>query len=157
VTATDIDEEGILDQIRRNISINSHLIKSPASIEVAPLNFLDDISILHSNSFNLILAGDIIYDDVITAAFVGFMDTVAARAEETEGNPVTMIIATEKRYVFTLAELDTVAPAYDFFLHQLAELMQKRKRMHLEFLNTDFEQYFCYERSKEMILIRLTF
>lgn len=56
----------------------------------------------------------------------------------------------EKRYVFTVADMDTVAPAYDHFVNQLANL-----DIRIELLNTDFKQYFCYEKGKEMVLLKI--
>ena len=156
MTVTDIDDAGILEQIRRNIAINNHLLPPTHTIHVAPLDFTNDTSLLDKeDSFDMVLAGDVIYDDNITAAFVSFIGKLAAKAAA-EGTSLSMVIATEKRYVFTLAELDTVAPAFDCFLELLAELMQKQDRIRLEFLDTDFAQYFCYERSKELVLIKVS-
>ena len=52
--------------------------------------------------------------------------------------------------MFTVADLDTVAPAYDHFVNQLANL-----DIRIELLNTDFKQYFCYEKGKEMVLLKI--
>ena len=52
--------------------------------------------------------------------------------------------------MFTVADLDTVAPAYDHFVNKLATL-----DIRIELLNTDFKQYFCYEKGKEMVLLKI--
>ncbi len=161
VTATDIDDEAILSQLERNLARNSHLIPSSTGVTVAALDFSRDTTLIQQEPFDLVLAGDVIYDDDITSSFVSFIGQLASRAG-LQKRTMSVVIATEKRYVFTLAELDTVAPAFDFFMNQLDQLMMQQtrdqgKRMDLEFQNIDFPQYFCYERSKEMVLLKLTF
>ncbi len=161
VTATDIDDEAILSQLERNVARNSHLIPPAGGVTVAALDFSHDTTIIHKEPFDLVLAGDVIYDDDITSSFVSFIGQLASMASLRK-RTMSIVIATEKRYVFTLAELDTVAPAFDFFMNQLDQLMQQQtrdqgKRMDLEFQIIDFPQYFCYERSKEMVLLKLTF
>ena len=59
------------------------------------------------------------------------------------------------RFVFTLADLDTVAPAFDFFVEQLALLSTEKGRAEYQEIDLDFPQYFCYERSQEMIMIKI--
>lgn len=59
------------------------------------------------------------------------------------------------RFVFTLADLDTVAPAFDFFIEKLDLLSTERERAEYQEIDLDFPQYFCYERSKEMIMIKI--
>ena len=161
MTATDIADSNILEQLRRNVAKNSHLLPAAASITVAPLDFAAHTACaLDDEHFDIVLAGDVIYDDMITTSFVSFIKYLVSAAK----SPVSVIIATEKRYVFTLAELDTVAPAFDFFMAQLAQLVRwggqdsgGGERIGLEFLDTDFPQYFCYERSAEMVLLKLSF
>ena len=49
-------------------------------------------------------------------------------------------------------ELDVVAPAYDHFTAKLNQM----KNMRVEYLYTSFKQFFCYERSKDMVLMKIT-
>lgn len=63
-------------------------------------------------------------------------------------------IALEKRYVFTLADLDTIAPCYEYFLQCFNEI-RKKTNWKFELVDTDFPQYFDYERSKELIILKL--
>lgn len=156
VTATDIPNDGILEQIRRNVARNSHLIPPAGSVRVASLDFANDTSMIDDEHFDLMLAGDVIYDDDITLNFVRFIERVAA-ISTFKDTSVSIVISMEKRYVFTLSDLDTVAPAFDFFLEELEQLRQRQSRMSLEFLEADFPQYFCYERSAEMVLLMLSF
>lgn len=66
-----------------------------------------------------------------------------------------VFIALEKRYVFTVADLDTLAPCYEYFVQRVNELRKTTINWKLDAVNTDFPQYFNYERSKELIMMRL--
>lgn len=65
-----------------------------------------------------------------------------------------IFIALEKRYVFTLADLDTTAPCYEYFL-QCIEKIRTINKWKFESIPIDFEQYFDYERVKELVLLKL--
>lgn len=64
-------------------------------------------------------------------------------------------VALEKRYVFTLADLDTMAPCYEYFLQRFNDA-RKTIDWKLEMVDIDFPQYFDYERSKELIIMKLS-
>lgn len=66
-----------------------------------------------------------------------------------------VFLALEKRYVFTMADLDTLAPCYEYFLQRVNELRQTTINWKLDTVDTDFPQYFNYERSKELIIMKL--
>jgi hypothetical protein len=61
------------------------------------------------------------------------------------------------RYVFTVADLDSVAPCYEYFLQclQKAQLKPPGSQWQVEQLPIDFPQYFNYERVKELVLWRI--
>ena len=59
------------------------------------------------------------------------------------------------RYVFTLADLDTVAPAYDYFVERLKSHEQSEQLVYHN-IDIDFPQYFCYDRTTEMTLIEIS-
>ena len=59
------------------------------------------------------------------------------------------------RFVFTLADLDTVAPAFDFFMEKLNDMSEETAGTEYQQVPLDFPQYFCYERSKEMIMMKI--
>lgn len=61
-------------------------------------------------------------------------------------------IALEKRYVFTIADCDTVAPCYEHFI----QCMKKLKNVSLEEVALDFPKYFQYDRVKELVLWKVT-
>merc|ERR1711915_842099 len=79
------------------------------------------------------------------------------RSESYQDNRYTrqraeVLLALEKRYVFTVEHLDVVAPAYQHLLDKLARL---RDTVEVVFLDTSFRQFFCYERGKDMVLMKL--
>lgn len=61
-------------------------------------------------------------------------------------------MAVEKRFVFTLADCDSVAPCYDYFV----ECLELSKTIKFEFVNIDFPQYFQYDRTKYLRILKLT-
>lgn len=65
-------------------------------------------------------------------------------------------IAMEKRYVFTVADLDTVAPCYEHFMRCISDKICSSKPWKLETIPIDFPQYFEYERVKDLILMKLS-
>ncbi|XP_067612629.1 methyltransferase-like protein 22 [Eurosta solidaginis] len=157
VVCTDVNVGGILDLIRANIKHNTELFKIPNSINVLEFDFLQPLQdysgeLLETiDNCDVVVAADVIYDDTLTDAFINVMDTLFER-----GNLIrkgkTIYIALEKRYVFTLAEMDTVAPMFEYFL---------RKSMHkswkIEYIATDFPQYFEYERSRHLVMLKVTY
>lgn len=145
--STDIGNSDILDLIQRNVKLNNDLVKNDVSIR--SLDFGDDVDKFeYFVNVETIIAGDIIYDNDVTEKFVKFLCHLKAKVKK----KVSVIVAMEKRYVFTVADLDTVAPAYDFFLEMLSTVKEDLSYEHIE---ANFPQYFCYERSTEMLLIKI--
>lgn len=102
-------------------------------------------------SFSPIL---VIYDNDITDCFVETLERILDVNNLNRSNDKEVYIALEKRYVFTMADLDTMAPCYEYFLQRINET-QKTKNWKLETVDIDFPQYFDYERSKELIIMKL--
>lgn len=94
-----------------------------------------------------------IYDDDLTAAFVSTMQKILNTSPSK-----TVYLALEKRYVFTIEHLDSVAPCYETFLALLDKV--KTENVHttwtVEQLPLDFPKYFTYERVKELVLWKIT-
>lgn len=136
-----------MDLIKRNCSNNQALIKQ--EISVKSLDFGDSLeSEEYLEEVDTVIAGDIIYDNDITEKFVNFLKKFGQKSSRR----VSVLVALEKRFVFTLADLDTRAPAFDFFMERLSS---EKELMKYYEINLDFPQYFCYERSKEMIMIQI--
>ncbi|XP_012274371.1 methyltransferase-like protein 22 isoform X2 [Orussus abietinus] len=149
VICTDTDVEEILKLIRRNFARNQSYVSSKVSVE--GLNFLcpnwpRELQ-RKIDPVDIVLAADVIYDDDITEGFVGTLERLF-----NSGFPKVAYVALEKRYVFTVADLDSVAPMYEEFLRCV------RRRNHnwnIEHVATDFPQYFRYDRVDRLILMKI--
>uniref|UniRef100_W8C3Z1 Methyltransferase-like protein 22 n=1 Tax=Ceratitis capitata TaxID=7213 RepID=W8C3Z1_CERCA len=155
VVCTDVNVGGILDLIRENIKHNSSLISKACNIDVLELDFLKPVgeyshSLLKAiDNTDVVVAADVIYDDDLTNAFIRVIDVFFQRGK-LSGKQKTVYIALEKRYVFTLSDLDTVAPMFEYFLKQTIH-----KPWNFEYIETDFPQYFEYERCRHLVLLKI--
>ncbi|PZC75729.1 hypothetical protein B5X24_HaOG205703 [Helicoverpa armigera] len=155
VVCTDIDVGGILELIKLNAKYNKKFIKS--QFKVMPLDFTETAwssSLLSEvKQASIIIAADVIYDDDITAAFVSTIQKIL----NTEP-PKTLYMVLEKRYVFTIEHLDSVAPCYETFLSLIDKV--KTENPHstwkLEQLPLDFPKYFTYDRVKDLVLWKIS-
>lgn len=154
VWCTDLNIGGLLNLIRENVRLNGHL-KLIAEVQVHELDFMNrnwDQKLLEQvRRTDLIIAADVVYDDTITEAFI----TTIGHLFEHSKKDVEMLVALEKRFVFTLAELDSVAPCFEHFLRVFDRTL--RSKLRLDFLPIgDFPQYFQYDRVKQLVLMRIT-
>uniref|UniRef100_A0AAR5PZF8 Methyltransferase-like protein 22 n=1 Tax=Dendroctonus ponderosae TaxID=77166 RepID=A0AAR5PZF8_DENPD len=149
VICTDVDRGQIFQIINANVNRNRHLAKHP--VEVLQLDFtadgLPEKVLAALPQVKTVIAADVVYDDRLTEAFVKtvkkILDIPPSRS---------VLIALEKRYVFTISDCDTCAPCYEHFLEQLKVL----GNVTIEAVPTDFPQYFRYDRCKELVLWKLT-
>ncbi|XP_031776814.1 methyltransferase-like protein 22 isoform X1 [Nasonia vitripennis] len=149
VVCTDVNLGGILRLIEKNFQRNKALVKS--KVCVTELDFLSENwnATLSGKVKNVdvIMAADVIYDDKITDGFVKtlakLLDTAGARQA---------YVALEKRYVFTIADLDSVAPMYEEFLRCLR---RHKVNWSIEEIKLDFPQYFRYQRLSQLTLMRI--
>ncbi|XP_022830064.1 methyltransferase-like protein 22 [Spodoptera litura] len=155
VICTDINMGGILDLIKLNAKYNKKLIKS--QFKVMPLDFTDTAwssSLLTEvKQASIILAADVIYDDDLTAAFVSTIQKIL----NTEP-PKTLYMVLEKRYVFTIEHLDSVAPCYETFLTLLDKVKTENAHStwNIQQLPLDFPKYFTYDRVKDLVLWKIS-
>ena len=92
VTATDMRNCDILDLIKKNCSNNKSLIKE--DIIVKPLEFGDDLETAeYLESVDIVLAGDVIYDNAITEKFITFLKKLRKKSKRN----LTVLVAMEKR------------------------------------------------------------
>lgn len=156
VIVTDVDKGEILELIHRNIKRNEDLLK--AQICVKEIDFynhatVDDLQ-ADKKDVSIILAADVVYNNPLTDAF---FSTVLRLM--TDPPDKTLFVALEKRYVFTLEDMDTVAPCYEYFLEGV-EWLRSQNTDHIEWtvdeLPTDFEQYFTYERTRHLVLWKIS-
>lgn len=155
VICTDINMGGILDLIKLNAKYNKKLVKS--QFKVMPLDFTDTAwspaLLTEVKQSSIIIAADVIYDDDLTAAFVSTIQKIL----NTEP-PKTLYMVLEKRYVFTIEHLDSVAPCYETFLTLLDKV--KTENAHstwdIQQLPLDFPKYFTYDRVKDLVLWKIS-
>jgi len=151
VLSTDISSGNILSLIKSNCDLNAEWIKGNVSVQ--ELNFYNDNYseelTAHIINSRVIIAADVVYHDDLTDAFLRTLKKIMGM-----GMQKIAIIALEKRFVFTLAELDVEAPCFDYFYDELERVMSPS--FIIEQLNTsEIPQYFCYERVKELVLFRI--
>ncbi|KAI4484038.1 hypothetical protein M0804_007494 [Polistes exclamans] len=149
IICTDINLGEILNVIKRNFIRNISYVKCKFHIE--ELNFLN---LKWSQSLeekidvtDIIIAADVIYDDVITDGFVTTLDKILKKKDSK-----IAYIALEKRYVFTVANMDTVAPMYEEFLRCIR---RRNLNWNIEYVKIDFPRFFKYDRVKHMILMKI--
>lgn len=96
-----------------------------------------------------------IYDNDITDCFIKTLERILDPSGANPSKDKEVYVAMEKRYVFTMAELDTMAPCYEYFMQRFNEVRQTIN-WKLEPIDTNFTHYFDYERSKELILMKIS-
>ncbi|KAL8153363.1 hypothetical protein V2J09_011123 [Rumex salicifolius] len=119
----------ILDNCAKNVELNSGAFKSHSSIRVRELDWLglwppsSDINSGSPNEYSwtpsevkdvnrasLLLAADVIYSDDLTDAFFRILENLMSCGPEK-----VLYLALEKRYNFSLNDLDVVANGYSHF------------------------------------------
>ncbi|CAH0550284.1 unnamed protein product [Brassicogethes aeneus] len=149
VYSTDVNRGELFRLIESNYKRNKHLCKHP--LKVAEIDFMSSnlsreiLAILPKVSY--IIAADVVYDNELTKAFVNTVDLLLSVPPQR-----SIVIALEKRFVFTLADFDSVAPCYDYFVDCLKSL----KNVTFEEIDCDFPQYFKYDRVKQLVLWKIT-
>ncbi|XP_058130389.1 methyltransferase-like protein 22 isoform X2 [Anopheles ziemanni] len=159
VICTDIDIGGLLDLIRGNLQRNSHLANPHCRVDVSELDFkvsyqdyprqLKD----RLQHIQYVIAADVIYDDDITEAFVRTIVGLLLKLPKLKA----IYIALEKRYVFTLEDMDSVAPCYDYFLNYFQKRNNRFGVNRWKLINVciDFPRYFDYEKVKDLVLLKI--
>lgn len=125
---------------------------------------------VHIKDVDVVMGGDIVYDSRVTDGLLWMIFQFLDR-EEFRNSERLFLFSIEKRYVFTQEDLDTVAPAYDRFCEGLREMLKlpsnatleeqtvlyagKVKVQVSELDSSRVTQYFCYEASPEMRLIKI--
>lgn len=95
-----------------------------------------------------------IYDDTITEAFVITLENLLLELPKLK----SVYIALEKRYVFTVEDMDSVAPSYEHFLRVFYRRNKRFgiTRWKLSQVSLDFPRYFEYEKVKELVLLKIS-
>ena len=150
VVATDLDN--VVPLLERNIKRNLGQDRSDITIKELDLRHPGKVS-----DVDLVLGADVIYDDELTSAIIGFFRQLAMGPSSTH-----VILSFEKRWNFTLDALAVTAPAFDYFIKGLAALKDELPDGALDLdwslMGEEEEtlpQFFCYERSKDLNLLRI--
>ncbi|XP_018340914.1 PREDICTED: methyltransferase-like protein 22 isoform X2 [Trachymyrmex septentrionalis] len=149
VICTDINVGDILNLIERNFLRNYTYVRSGFHIEEVNFLNLEWPNKLEEKlqSANIVLAADVIYDDKITDGFVRTLTKLLYTKKKK-----IIYIALEKRYVFTVANLDTIAPMYEEFLRCVEKY---KMNWSVDYINIDFPRYFKYDRVKHLVLMKI--
>ncbi|XP_018340915.1 PREDICTED: methyltransferase-like protein 22 isoform X3 [Trachymyrmex septentrionalis] len=145
----DINVGDILNLIERNFLRNYTYVRSGFHIEEVNFLNLEWPNKLEEKlqSANIVLAADVIYDDKITDGFVRTLTKLLYTKKKK-----IIYIALEKRYVFTVANLDTIAPMYEEFLRCVEKY---KMNWSVDYINIDFPRYFKYDRVKHLVLMKI--
>ncbi|XP_029724270.2 methyltransferase-like protein 22 [Aedes albopictus] len=160
VLCTDIDVGGLLQLIQANILRNSSLKNPNCNVVVTELNFkvpyvnYPDALKAQLQDVEYVIAADVIYDDNITEAFVMTLENLLLELPKLKG----IYIALEKRYVFTLEDMDSVAPSYEHFLRVFYRRNNRFgiTRWKLMQIPLNFPRYFEYEKIKDLVLLKIS-
>ncbi|XP_055529894.1 methyltransferase-like protein 22 [Wyeomyia smithii] len=160
VICTDINVGGLLDLIQANIARNAYLSDPECKVSVTELDFTtkyEDYSDDLKNQLQdveYVITADVIYDDTITEAFVLTLESLLLELPKLK----SVYIALEKRYVFTLEDMDSVAPSYEHFLRVFYKRNKRFgiTRWKLSQVSLNFPRYFEYEKVKELVLIKIS-
>ncbi|KXJ70022.1 hypothetical protein RP20_CCG025112 [Aedes albopictus] len=160
VIEIDIDVGGLLQLIQANILRNSSLKNPNCNVVVTELNFkvpyvnYPDALKAQLQDVEYVIAADVIYDDNITEAFVMTLENLLLELPKLKG----IYIALEKRYVFTLEDMDSVAPSYEHFLRVFYRRNNRFgiTRWKLMQIPLNFPRYFEYEKIKDLVLLKIS-
>ncbi|KAL4859497.1 Methyltransferase-like protein 22 [Chlorella vulgaris] len=72
-----------------------------------------DLAVLRR--LDVLLAADCVYDDRLTDAFMQTAVLLMRYAQHASGRPPRLLVALERRIVFTLTEMEARAPAYEYW------------------------------------------
>uniref|UniRef100_A0A3Q2YSN4 Methyltransferase 22, Kin17 lysine n=1 Tax=Hippocampus comes TaxID=109280 RepID=A0A3Q2YSN4_HIPCM len=163
VYCTDVGED-LLGMCQRNITLNEHMIER-AGEEFAKSQFTydpdvefswteEEVADIHDNA-SIILAADVCYDDELTD---GFFRTLY-RLCNNFAHACNIFISIEKRFNFTLRQMDVSCDAYNHFQHclsQLEDVEDGQCSYAVEQLPCTFPQFLQYERIDHLELWKVT-
>ncbi|XP_019743048.1 methyltransferase-like protein 22 isoform X1 [Hippocampus comes] len=170
VYCTDVGED-LLGMCQRNITLNEHMIeRAGGDVKVRLLDWLrsdlctdpdvefswteEEVADIHDNA-SIILAADVCYDDELTD---GFFRTLY-RLCNNFAHACNIFISIEKRFNFTLRQMDVSCDAYNHFQHclsQLEDVEDGQCSYAVEQLPCTFPQFLQYERIDHLELWKVT-
>uniref|UniRef100_A0A7C9ADH7 Calmodulin-lysine N-methyltransferase n=1 Tax=Opuntia streptacantha TaxID=393608 RepID=A0A7C9ADH7_OPUST len=122
----------VLNNCARNVHVNSGIFRSECSVKVRELDWLKpwpplalklktrwswtSSEVEQISRASVLLAADVIYSDELTDAFFGVLEKLMS-----QGSTKVLYLALEKRYNFSLNDLDVVANGYSHFRSYLID------------------------------------
>ena len=159
VVASDLERNIALAQ--KNLDVNSDLLLRRRRVHAIPFDVIDDIGRVPEelSGASLVYGADVVYDDELSDAIVTLMETLLVTYPKLERR--RFLFSVEKRFVFTIKDLRTVAHAFEYFMAKMKEkLLEEGGRVRgsydvkVEVMSGDkITQTFCYERSPDMVLV----
>lgn len=153
IIVTDLDI--LMDTLKKNLQRNKVNFEN-TKLEVLDVNAYESSTIFPKlPNFNVILGADVIYSKDITD---GIFNVISKYSLDNSANKDSdfdkkLYFAIDKRYIFTLDALETVAPAYEYFMSKIDELRAWKKLTVSIYEESEIEQAFCYERSKDLVVV----
>ena len=145
------DLEILMDTLKKNLQRNN--VFENTKLEVLDVNAYESSSIFPKlPNVDVILGADVIYSKDITDGIFNLILKYSFSSSN-DGFDKKLYFAIDKRYVFTLDALETVAPAYEYFMTKIDELNALKKITVSIYEESEIEQAFCYERSKDLVLV----
>ena len=145
IYATDLPE--LVDLLKDNLDSNNS-----KNIEVFPLDLKDTKDNAAFEEIDIVIGADVIYDNDVTDGVINFLQMIL---HKTTKKSVEFIFTIDKRYIFTIDDMETVAPSYEYFIAKLTDLdPEEAWNMNREEIPAEqIHQTFCYERSPDLCLI----
>ncbi|XP_034276431.1 methyltransferase-like protein 22 isoform X3 [Pantherophis guttatus] len=142
IYCTDVGED-LLSMCERNVALNKHVTEPTGSeIRVKKLDWQQD-------DFCTVF-----YDDDLTDAFFKTLSRITRSLR----NSCTVYFSMEKRFNFTLRQMDVVCEAYNHFRSTLEELLKTsdgEMRYYVQLVELSFPQRIVYERVPQLELWKL--
>ena len=149
-----MDEGDILPQIRRNFSINADVLDSQVMTKVIELNFFKPIPISDIGDVDVILVGDVIYDQTVTNSFFDCLKNILKSLNRRK--PVHIFIAMERRSKAKV--LDTLTIMLDGMESFLSGMTSNENCVVSKVDGNQFTQCFKYNNfSAEMYMWKICF
>ena len=146
IFTTDLPE--LVDLLKENLHSNNS-----KNVKVFPLDlkgFTKDNKVFRE--IDIVIGADVIYDNDVTDGVINFLQRLLDDATK---DTLEFIFTIDKRYIFTIDDMETVAPSYEYFMSQLTDLDPAEAwNIKCEEIPADqIHQTFCYERSPDLCLI----
>ena len=158
VVASDLKQNIAL--AKKNVDVNSDHLRR--SVRVIPFDVIDDVGRVPDelSGASLVYGADVVYDDELSDAIVNLIEKLLITYPMERRR---FLFSVEKRFVFTIKDLRTVAHAFEYFMEKVANKLVIDMGQIGEMYDVKVDvrsgekitQIFRYERSPEMVLVTI--